>query len=89
MKVTYTMNYLKGFDQDYNGESNNCSDYAKAGLQTASDTQINANERALGQTFTTPNQLFKQARGLQNAVVLRNPGNVINNSFIKGYLFHK
>jgi RHS repeat-associated protein len=88
-QVKYTMNYIKGYDQDYNGVSNNCSDYAQAGLRTASGTRITADERILGHNVTTPNQLFKQTRGLQNSVVLRNPGNAINNSFIQGYIFHK
>ena len=90
LEVKHTMNYLRGFDQDYNGVSNNCSDYAKAGVQTASGTQVNADEKVSGifssRNVTTPNQLYNQTRGLQNAVVLKNPGNAVNNSFMQGYI---
>ncbi len=87
--VKHTMNYLKGYDQDYNGITNNCSDYAQAGVQAATGARINADEKVSilykSATLTTPNQLYKQTRGLKNATVLKNPGNAVNNTFKQGY----
>jgi len=88
--VKNTMNLYIGSNLEYNGISNNCTDFVKSGVQAASGTWINADEKVSGifssRYVTTPNQLYNQTRGLQNAVVLKNPGNAVNNSFIQGYI---
>jgi RHS repeat-associated protein len=88
-KVNYRMNFLKGYNKDYNGVSNNCSDYVQAGVETASGIRINANERVSfllsSHIITTPNQLFKSTRTLKNSLILKNPGKLINNTFYDGY----
>ena len=99
-QVKSTMNSIANADKDYNGISNNCSDYALAGVRAAGGSQVNGREsittpeilksilyqRPIVKSFisTTPNQLFKQTRAIQNAVVLKNPYNLINNSFLHG-----
>lgn len=99
-QVKSTMNSIANVDKDYNGMSNNCSDYALAGVRAAGGSKVNGSEmisapeilksiifqRPVYKTFiaTTPNQLYKQTRTLQNAVVLKNPGTLVNNSFLHG-----
>lgn len=88
-KVNFTMKVIAGVNTDYNGATNNCTDYAQSGVQAATGARINADETIPRVTFgsftaTTPNQLFKQTRTLQNATVLKNPGDLVNKKYKDG-----
>ena len=68
----------------YNGVSRNCSDFAKIGVESSSGTSIEARESILGHMSTTPNKLFRESMKLPGTTVIKDPGQVINNSFIQG-----
>lgn len=69
----------------YNGVTNNCSDFAEAGIEAATGKNINADEVIkTGVNATTPNSLFKATEKLPGAKVLRDPGDAVNNGFIEG-----
>ncbi len=71
-------------NKPYNGQTNNCSDNAKIGVE-ATGTKVDAQELiATGQSANTPNSLFKATGKLPNATVLKDPGKAVNNGFIEG-----
>lgn len=80
---------------EYNGLNNNCSDYAKAGIEYAAPGRIhlgNTEEQFESIKITTPNQLYNASVNLPNASVIRNPGNKTNTNFkdaISGIFFKK
>jgi hypothetical protein len=83
------MNAISKVNKDYNGATYNCTDYAQSGVLAATSARINANKIIERITFgsfkeTTPNRLFKQTRKLQNAKVLKDPGNLVNKKYKDG-----
>jgi RHS repeat-associated protein len=72
-------------DKPYNGETNNCTDNTKAGLEAAVGQNVSAIETVKsGVEANTPNYLFKSAEKLPNASVLKSPGNKVDNGFVEG-----
>jgi len=69
---------------NYNGITNNCSDLAKVGVETAAGKKINAAEK-LGKntSSTTPNKLFRATQSLTNAKIIKDPGKKVDNGFIE------
>ena len=71
-------------NSEYNGLNNNCSDYAKAGIEYAVPGRIhlgNTEEQFESIKITTPNQLYNASVNLPNASIIRNPGNKTNTNF--------
>jgi RHS repeat-associated protein len=82
--VVKVLDARKDQNVPYNGKTNNCSDNAECGVE-ATGVNINADEIIkTGTTATIPNSLYKSAKKLPNASVLRNPGSAVNNGFIEG-----
>jgi hypothetical protein len=93
--VRITMGVIAAIDKKYNGISNNCTDYAEAGVNAASGTKVNGSETINKPWYVhpfspskfnsnTPNHLFNQTRTLKNASVLKEPGKLVKNSFVQG-----
>ena len=70
----------------YNALSNNCSDFAKIGVNAVSKEEVSGQEMIRGNMVTTPNSLFREASSLKNAEVIRNPGRKVKKRFITGFL---
>ena len=70
----------------YNALSNNCSDYAKIGVNAVSEHEVSGQEMIRGSMVTTPNSLFREASSSKNAEVMRDPGKKVNKRFIPGFL---
>jgi RHS repeat-associated protein len=91
-----TLSTLSGYaasHPDYNGVSNNCSTFAVQGVDAASGTTVNAEEHIkkyvpfyvdVDVNADTPNHLWKAASALPNTTVLKDPGNLVDNSFASG-----
>lgn len=83
--VSMALDAHKGAVPSYNGVSNNCSDYAKTGVEYAAPYGSilgNTDERIGARSVTTPNQLYKSTVKLPNASILKNPGQKINSGFV-------
>ncbi|MBN8568095.1 MAG: hypothetical protein J0M18_00570 [Ignavibacteria bacterium] len=85
------------YNGDYNLLSNNCSNFAKTGLEEALGKVLNATENIGGQEVVNPSKLFKSAMEEKNSLVIRDPGDAVNQTykdrlfdrtmtFIKGHL---
>lgn len=68
---------------DFIGTKNNCTDYVESGVE-ATGAKIDAEEKVLGITATTPNKLYKEVSQLPNATIVKDPGPAVNNSFRAG-----
>ncbi|MDY6463047.1 MAG: DUF6443 domain-containing protein [Bacteroidales bacterium] len=68
----------------YNGRYRNCSDFAKIGVESSAKEKIKAQEFILFRKSTTPNKLFRETAKRPYSEMLKNPGEKINKSFIKG-----
>ncbi|MET3012595.1 hypothetical protein [Flavobacterium psychrophilum] len=69
---------------EYNGLSNNCSDFAEAGVEFSACKQLNVNEKLTDNvSATTPNKLYKATKALPNATVVKDPGKKVNQGFIE------
>ena len=69
----------------YNGLKVNCSDYVETALETMVGMQLPVDEKLSSKiSATTPNQVYKAAVNLNNGKVLKDPGNKVNNGFIRG-----
>ncbi|GIV45032.1 MAG: hypothetical protein KatS3mg035_2155 [Bacteroidia bacterium] len=71
---------------NYNGRTCNCSDLAEVGVEAVADKNIKANEFIPFKLSTTPNKLFRKTSKLPNAEVVKDPGDKVNKSFLKGVL---
>ena len=58
----------------FNGVNNNCSTYAKTGVEAASGQTVDGTEPSIYGPAATPNQLYKDSVNLQGAEVLIDPG---------------
>ncbi len=86
--VMNTMESTRQDNKDYNGYYWNCSTFAREGVNSAAQSTgqygVSGVEIVGGKFSVTPNQLYNETRGLQNATVLKDPGNKVNHSFIEG-----
>jgi RHS repeat-associated protein len=83
--VSMALDAHQKVNDKYNGANNNCSDFAKSGVEYAAPygSQLgNTDERMGSRNVTTPNQLYKATVRLPNASVVKNPGSKVNNRFI-------
>lgn len=82
--VNMALDAHQKYNPDYNGLTNNCTDFVEAGAFYAGDNTINANEKLTDRTSAaTPNQLYKSTSGQPNANVLKDPGQKVNQGFIE------
>lgn len=74
---------FKAASNFYNGKSRNCSDMAKIGVKNSvKGLNIGMGKEYYGIfSFTTPNSLFNDAKGKDNASVLVDPGDKTTYSF--------
>jgi RHS repeat-associated protein len=68
----------------YNGETNNCTTYARSGAENAVGQKLPGEEISKGITAATPNQLYKSLVSNPNVSVLKNPGNKVDHKFLDG-----
>ncbi len=69
---------------NYNGLTNNCSDYARVGVEAAAGGSIGAKESLTSKTSaTTPNQLYKATAKLGNATIVKDAGDKVKNGFLQ------
>ena len=83
--VNMALNSHQKVNKSYNGVTNNCSDYAKSGVEYAAPygSQLSNTDETIGsRNATTPNQLYKATVKLPNSTVIKNPGNKVNTKFI-------
>jgi hypothetical protein len=69
----------------YNGLNNNCSDYAKSGIEYAAPIghPLGSSDEKIGtRMVTTPNHLYNATVRLPNASIIKNAGNKTNTGFI-------
>jgi len=69
----------------YNGVTNNCSDFAKTGIEYAAPIGSplgNVNEQVGNKKIATPNYLYNATIHLPNATVIRSSSSKTNTSFI-------
>ena len=67
----------------YNALTNNCSDYAEAALEETLHQELPVDEKLSSKvTATTPNKLFKALIKIRGNILIKDPGNKINESFI-------
>ena len=85
--VVAGLNAFKDANPSYNGLKCNCSDFAKEGVQYAAPlgTPLYNYQETIGShQATTPNQLYKAAVTLPNAVILKDPGTKVEKKFLEG-----
>lgn len=70
----------------YNGRTRNCSDLAEVGVNSSLGIKIKANEFIPFKISTTPNKLYRKTTKQAGTVVLKNPGDKIKKSFLRGVL---
>jgi len=78
---------FKDANPSYNGLKCNCSDLAKEGVQYAAppgSPLTNYQETIGSYQATTPNQLWKAASTLPNAVIVKDPGTKVEKKFLEG-----
>jgi hypothetical protein len=83
--VNMSLSAHRDVNSKYNGLNNNCSDYAKAGIEYAAPigSQLgNTDEKIGSKTATTPNQLYNATVKLPNATVVKNAGNKTSTGFV-------
>lgn len=79
---------------DYNSRENNCSDYAKEGVNAVGDEKVDGTETGTVPTKygpmpvegTTPNQLFNETEKLPGAQIMADPGSILDRNSIDVYL---
>jgi len=80
--ATDALDTHKENNPNFNGNENNCTDYAKAGVEGATGEKLDATEK--GVNANTPNQAFKAAKDLPGATVTKAPGDSVEKGFIRG-----
>lgn len=71
-------------NQNYNGLTNNCSDFARTGVEAAAGGKVSASEQLTSKTSaTTPNQLYKATQSLPKANVVKDPKDKVSKGFIE------
>ena len=70
----------------YNALFNNCSDFAKIGVNSISNEKVSGQELLLIWRATTPNALFREAASLNNASIVKDPGKNVNKRFLPGII---
>lgn len=83
-KIQQSLDDFEESNPSYNALKVNCSDYVEAALETMAGKQLPVDEKLTSKTSaTTPNQVYKTAATLKNGRVLKDPGNKVNNGFIR------
>ena len=83
-RIHKTLDTYEDEHVSYNSLTNNCSDYAEVALEEAANKQLPVDEKLSSRvSATTPNQLFKAAKTIKGNKVLKDPGNLIEDSFIR------
>jgi len=83
-KIQQSLNNFEELNPSYNGLKVNCSDYVEAALETMVGKQLPVDEKLSSKTSaTTPNQVYKTAVTLKNGKILKDPGDKVNNGFIR------
>ena len=85
--VAQGLEAFKKANPSYNGLKCNCSDFAKEGALYAAPpgTPLSNYQEQIGShQSTTPNQLYKAASTLPNAVIVKDPGTKVQKKFIEG-----
>ena len=83
--VNMSLSSHKNANLMYNGLNNNCSDYAKAGVEYAAPSGHilgNTDERIGSKKATTPNYLYNATLRLPNAKVLKSAGKKTSSAFL-------
>ena len=75
--ISYEVNANKG----YKGMSRNCSTFVREGIRVATNQNVKGEESYLGNSYVTPNRLFKDTEKLGNTTVIKNPGEKTNFEF--------
>ena len=75
--ISYEVNANKG----YKGMSRNCSTFVREGIRVATNQNVKGEESYLGNSYVTPNRLFKDTEKLENTTVIKNPGKKTNFEF--------
>ena len=73
-------------NSNYNALFNNCSDFAKIGVNSISNEKVSGQELLLIWRATTPNALFREAASLNNASIVKDPGKNVNKRFLPGII---
>ena len=73
-------------NSNYNALFNNCSDFAKIGVNSISKEKVSGQELLLIWRATTPNALFREAASLNNASIVKDPGKNVNKRFLPGII---
>ena len=83
-KIQQCLNDFEESNPSYNGLKVNCSDYVEAVLESMVGKQLPVDEKLSSKiSATTPNQVYRSAVNLNNGKVLKDPGNKVNNGFIR------
>ena len=61
-------------NKGYKGMSRNCSTFVREGIRVATNQNVKGEESYLGNSYVTPNRLFKDTEKLGNTTVIKNPG---------------
>ena len=72
--ISYEVNANKG----YKGMSRNCSTFVREGIRVATNQNVKGEESYLGNSYVTPNRVFKDTEKLGNTTVIKNPGEKTN-----------
>ncbi|WP_271765159.1 DUF6443 domain-containing protein [Aquimarina algiphila] len=81
-EVKSTMESFIEEKQKYNNIRFNCTDYCIQGIETASDSYIDAEEPVtLSYDASTPNRLFRETKKMKSTYILKDPGEAVNKDF--------
>ena len=75
-------------DEPFSTYTHNCADFVAAGLSFALMRPVEARERVLMRSATTPNCLWRTVAALPDARILRDPGDKVNGGFDGQRIFY-
>ena len=73
-EVKKNINNEVNANKGYKGMSRNCSTFVREGIRVATNQNVKGEESYLGNSYVTPNRLFKDTEKLGNTTVIKNPG---------------